>query len=138
MFKTISMLTLVSAFSTPNAHWDECKDQSCYGIEKGWMCCDVTYQNFLDGDIVLDVGYTQICTSPEALNIVPVGVKNDFVQGGDTFFCSQKHHDAYAKALMQNAKSSRQTEGLIVSGIVGGSTLAVIGFAAWAYYMFAM
>ena len=138
--KTLSfyLLLLHLVSSLPYAHWDECKEQACTGLTEGWMCCEVTEQYFEKGDIPLDKGYSKICVSPDAKNYVPKGVKTEFVQEGDRFWCDQKDFDDYSKALMARSKNERGYEGLVVSAAIGGSAVLIVGFFGWAYYMFGM
>ena len=107
-------------------------------MTEGWMCCQLVDWSADKGDIPLDVGYSKICVPPTTENRVPAGTGSEFVHENDTFYCSQKDHDDYAKALMSRSKKERGNEGLIVTAAIGGSAVLIIGFFGWAYYMFGM
>ena len=51
---TFAVLLLNFISGLPYAHWDECKEQKCTGINEGWMCCQLTSQMLDKGDIALD------------------------------------------------------------------------------------
>ena len=140
MLKSSILLIAVlnAVLAIPYAHWDECKEQQCSGLQEGWMCCQITSQQLDNGDIPLDKGYSKICSDPKALNIVPKGVETEFVQEGDTFFCTSEDHKEYTERLMEMSKKERSNEGLIVTVAIGASAALVVGFAGWAYYMWGM